>query len=76
MANSLTSAETPAGPPKLALRPREAARMLSICPRTLATYTKVGAIPHTRLGKSVLYSTAELQAWLSRRAEPANGGER
>lgn len=74
MSSPLTSAEAPADPPKLALRPREAARMLSICPRTLATYTKAGVIPHTRLGKAVLYSVADLQAWLTH-AEATNGGE-
>jgi hypothetical protein len=49
--------------------------MLSVCPRTLSTWTKAGLVPCTKIGKVVLYSVADLQAWLSRRAETATGGE-
>ena len=55
--------------PVLALRPREAAEALGISPRLLFTWTKDGVIPAVKVGRTVLYSTIELQAWLSRQAE-------
>jgi excisionase family DNA binding protein len=62
----------------LALRPREAAKALAISPRLLWQLTHDGHIPCVRVGKgkrrSVLYPTADLQAWLSRQAEAAKGG--
>jgi predicted site-specific integrase-resolvase len=63
----------------LALRPRDAARMLGISPRTLWEWTRVGIVPCARIGtgkrRTVLYSVADLQIWLSRQAEAAKGGE-
>ncbi len=64
----------------LALRPREAAKALGISPRTLWGLTSPrGPIPCLRIGhgkrQTVLYSIAELQAWLSREAEAAQGGD-
>jgi excisionase family DNA binding protein len=63
----------------LALRPREAARMLSVSPRTLWEWTRTGILPSVRVGtgrrKTVLYPVAELQAWLARQAAPAKGVE-
>jgi hypothetical protein len=63
----------------LALRPFEAARVLSISPRLLWQLTKDGHIPCVRVGvgkrKSVLYSVAGLQAWLARQTALANAGE-
>ncbi|TWU28411.1 helix-turn-helix domain-containing protein [Bythopirellula polymerisocia] len=58
----------------LALRPREAAKALSISARTLWGQTAPrGPIPCLRIGhgkrQSVLYPVAELQAWLSQQAE-------
>ncbi len=53
---------------RLALRPREAARELGICGRTLWTWTKEGRIPHVRMGKTILYPVSELQAWLAQQA--------
>lgn len=54
----------------LALRPREAAKSLGISPRHLWQLTKDGRIPCVRIGdgkrKTVLYSVADLQAWLTR----------
>ena len=65
--------QTPIG-----LRPREAARMLSISPRTLWEWTRAGIIPCARVGtgkrKTVLYSVADLQAWLSQQAITTTGG--
>jgi excisionase family DNA binding protein len=61
----------------LALRPREAAKALGISPRLLWQLTHDGHIPCVRVGsskhRSVLYPTAELQAWLSRQAEGGKG---
>jgi hypothetical protein len=64
----------------LALRPREAAKALGISPRTLWGLTAPrGPIPCVRIGtgkrQSVLYPTADLQAWLTRQAEAVKGGE-
>jgi excisionase family DNA binding protein len=63
----------------LALRPRDAARMLGVSPRTLWGWTAAGLIPCARVGtgkrRTVLYPVDQLQAWLARQAETA-GGER
>lgn len=61
----------------LALRPREAAKALSISERTLWGLTAPrGPIPCLRIGrgqrKNVLYPVAELQAWMRRQAEAEN----
>jgi predicted DNA-binding transcriptional regulator AlpA len=64
----------------LALRPREAAKALSISDRLLWQLTKDGFVPCVRVGsgkrKTVLYPTSELQAWLSREAANTEGGLR
>jgi excisionase family DNA binding protein len=71
---TLTSVSSP-----LALRPREAAKALGISPRLLWQLTKDGHIPCVRVGsgtrKTVLYPVADLQAWLTRQAAQAKGGE-
>lgn len=54
--------------PPLALRPRDAARTFGISPRTLFTWTKEGRIPCVKIGRTVLYSVSELQAWLARQS--------
>jgi hypothetical protein len=64
----------------LALRPREAARALGISARTLWGLTAPrGPIPCLRVGhgkrQTVLYPVADLQAWLTREALPAKGGD-
>jgi predicted DNA-binding transcriptional regulator AlpA len=71
----MTTGTTPA---TLALRPRDAARALGISPRTLWGLTAPrGPIPCVRVGqgkrRAVLYSVAELQAWLAQRS--TKGGE-
>jgi excisionase family DNA binding protein len=62
----------PAEPQPLALRPRDAARALGICPRTLSTWTKAGKIPAVRVGggkkPAVLYPVEALRAWLAEQA--------
>lgn len=65
--------------PPLALRPRDAARMLGVSERTLWGWTKAGIVPCVRIGigkrKTVLYPVADLQGWLARRAADLTGGE-
>jgi excisionase family DNA binding protein len=51
----------------LALRPREAARLLGISTRTLWSWTDQGVIPSAKVGRSVLYSVAALEKWLAER---------
>ncbi|MFO0877409.1 MAG: helix-turn-helix domain-containing protein [Gemmataceae bacterium] len=62
----------------LALRPKDAAKALSISPRHLWQLTKDGAIPSVRLGtgkrQTILYPVADLQAWLTRQSQ-MKGGE-
>jgi excisionase family DNA binding protein len=64
----MTDASTP-----LVLRPRDAAKALSISPRLLWQLTKDGQIPCVRVGsgkrKSVLYPLEDLKAWLSRESK-------
>ncbi len=58
----------------LALRPREAAKVLSISERTLWRLTKEGRIPHVKLGEgrthAVLYPVSELEKFLSQMVAP------
>lgn len=53
---------------RLSLRPREAAKAIGISERSLWTLTKANEVPHTRLGKSVLYPVDALRKWLEARA--------
>ncbi len=71
-------------PQPLALRPREAAKVLGISERLLWQLTHDGHIPCVRIGtgkrRAVLYPVTELQAWLTRQAgsnrlDATNGGE-
>lgn len=48
---------------------REAAKLLSVCERTLYSLTKAGEIPAVRIGRAVRYSMDELQAWVKRASE-------
>jgi hypothetical protein len=61
----------------LALRPRGAAKALSISARLLWELTKNRQIPCVRIGsgkrKTVLYPVAELQAWLTHQAAQEKG---
>jgi excisionase family DNA binding protein len=52
----------------LALRPREAAKLLGISTRTLWTWTAQGIIPSAKVGRTVLYPVDHLRAWLDQRA--------
>jgi predicted site-specific integrase-resolvase len=64
----------------LALRPRDAAKALGISARLLWELSRDGHIPCVRVGngkrKTVLYSIAALEGWLSRQtAAQAKGGQ-
>jgi len=58
---------------RLALRPREAAKALGISERLLWGKTRIGEIPHIRVGRAVLYPVDMLREWLAERIE---GGRR
>ncbi len=60
---------SPSDPPRLALRPKEAAKALGIGSRLLWLETNKGSIPHTRIGRCVVYPVAALEAWLAKEAE-------
>ena len=48
----------------LLLTPREAAKALSVCERTLFGLTKAGELPVVRIGRAVRYSLDDLKAWI------------
>jgi excisionase family DNA binding protein len=55
--------------PRLLLSPRETAKMLSVCEKTLWTLTKAGEIPAVRIGRAVRYSMDDLHQWIESRSE-------
>ncbi|HLP84597.1 MAG TPA: helix-turn-helix domain-containing protein [Phycisphaerales bacterium] len=58
--------------PVLAVRPREAARILGIGVRMLWSNTSPrGEIPSVRIGRAVLYRPSDLDAWLAAQAGKA-----
>ena len=57
--------------PRLALKPREAARALGVGERLLWSWTNQGLVPHLKMGKRILYPVLELQRWLSEQAAKA-----
>ena len=52
----------------LALRRRQAAKLLNVCQKTLWSWTKAGIVPHVRIGKAILYPVDLLQEWLRQQA--------
>lgn len=56
-------------PPRLALRPREAARALGIGERLLWSMTNRGDVPHVRIGRTILYPIKQLEEWLAEQAD-------
>ncbi len=55
--------------PRLALRPREAARALGIGQRLLWSKTNSGEIPCVRIGRTVVYPVDLLRDWLAAQAK-------
>lgn len=68
-----TPTTTPAHAP-MALRPREAAKVLGIGARLLWSETNAGRIPHVRIGRAVIYPLDALREWLA--AQAAKGVRR
>ncbi len=53
----------------------EAARQLGISPMTVRRRVREGVMPHHRIGARILFSAADIQAYLDACAVPARGGE-
>lgn len=51
---------------KLSVRPYEAAKLLSISERTLATWTKKQGLPCIKVGRIILYSIPDIASWLEK----------
>jgi len=51
---------------QLLLTPKEAARSLNVCERTLYSLTKAGELPVVRIGRAVRYDIADLRALIER----------
>jgi excisionase family DNA binding protein len=61
-------APEPTAPPRLALRPQEAANSLGISLRSLMAMVASGEIPHTRIGERCLRFPVEgLRAWIAKK---------
>ena len=58
-------------PPRLALRPKEAAKSLGIGERKLweITADQASGIPHLRLGRAIVYPVDPLREWLANQAD-------
>ena len=52
----------------IAVREREAARLLGISPKSVFNLTKAGVLPSIKLGGCRLYSVAALQRWIDEQA--------
>lgn len=64
-ANHLAPSSTPT-PTRLLITPREAAKALSVCEKTLWSLTKRGELPAVRIGRAVRYDVSDLQAFIDR----------
>jgi excisionase family DNA binding protein len=53
----------------LALRPKDAAKALSIGERLLWSKTNAGEIPHVRIGRTIVYPIEQLREWLAAQAK-------
>ncbi len=62
---------TPPASSPILVDSREAARLLSISPRTLWQLTKVGEIPSLKIGRSVRYRVADLDNWTQQQISAA-----
>ena len=72
MIKAFGSEDHGSGPPRLALRAKEAAEALGISERLLWDWTRGEGVPHVRIGNVVLYPVSEMRHWLRCRAmEPA-----
>ncbi len=58
---------------RLLVNTNEAARMLSIAPRTLWSLTASGEIPSIRIGRSVRYDPGDLRVWIEAQKAGSRG---
>lgn len=72
MAGESLLTPAPAPMPKLLVTPREAAKVLSVCEKTLFTLNKRGELPAVRIGRAVRYAVADLQAFINRQKGVGN----
>ena len=54
---------------RLLLSPRETAKALGICEKTLYTMTKNGEIPVIRMGRAVRYPVDGLRGWIEEQSQ-------
>ncbi len=59
----------PAPIPPLLLTPREAAKALAICEKTLWTLTHRGDLRCLRIGRAVRYRIEDLRTWIDAQAQ-------
>jgi excisionase family DNA binding protein len=62
-----------ASPQHLALRPRQAAKVLGISERKLWSLKAAGEIPFIQLGRATLYPVAALKRWLDEQTSKGVG---
>ncbi len=60
---------TTAIPLRLLLTAEQTARALAISPRKLWELTRAGQVPCVRIGRSVRYDRADLEAWIAGQKE-------
>lgn len=61
----------PTHPDPILVPPRDAARRLAICERTLWGLTARGEIPCVRIGRAVRYAVADLTAYVAAQRQAA-----
>jgi len=71
-AESLLSPPATPSIARILVTPREAARALSICEKTLWSLTKRGELPAVKIGRSVRYNLADLQLLVNQRKEASH----
>ncbi len=49
----------------LLVKEKQAAKMLSVCKRTLFNLRDCGALPYVKFGRSIWYDVADLKAWIA-----------
>lgn len=67
MSDALPPQVSPHGREPLLLKANEAAALLNISPRTLWQYTNSGELRSVRIGRSVRYAPADLEAFITSR---------
>lgn len=67
MSNGLSSQVPLHGREPLLLKANEAAALLNISPRSLWQYTNSGELRSVRIGRSVRYAPADLEAFIASR---------